>query len=377
MKRIIAALLCLCLFLAACGKEPEVTDPSTAATAAPTAATTTQVTTEPSTEATTEPATEATTEPVVLNYRHPITGQPIADPCTARPIAVVTNNYRDAQPVYGISNADMVFEHITEGLGSETRMLAIYTNLNFDDQVGTVRSARTYSVELAGSFNAILVHCGASRQGKAKISSLKYPTFDQFYNGDYFYRDPARKAAGYKQEHTLITEGNLLLKGLGTKSTSLSVAEDTNYGFTFTEDTTLNGENAATVTIQYYDKNGKLTIMTYDKNDGMYYGMQKWYKKQAAIADGNTNDSVGFKNVLILKTKVTHDEDGSHVYMKLTGEGEGFLVRDGKYVPIKWSRNSARDPFTYTLTDGTPVELGIGKTFVSVLPTRSPEVIFE
>ena len=166
MKRMIVILLCMCLLLAACGKQPEVTEPSTQATNPPTVETTAAPTTEP-TEATTEP-TEATTEPTTvpteaeLNYRHPLTGELLAEPMTVRPVAVSTNNYKAAQPVLGISHADIVFEHITEGLGSETRMLAVYTNLNFDDKLGTVRSARTYSVEMAASLNAIFVHCGGS-----------------------------------------------------------------------------------------------------------------------------------------------------------------------------------------------------------------------
>lgn len=377
MKRILAGLLCLCLLLGACGKQPEATTPSTTpSTAAPTTEATTEATTEPTTEATTEPATVPTTVPVVM-YRHPITGQWQEEPCTARPIAVVTNNYKAAQPVLGISHADIIYEHITEGLGSETRMLAFYTDLNYDERLGTVRSARTYSVDLASSFDAILVHCGGSSMAMKKINSTKYPTLDQFYNGPYFYRDQSRKAAGYATEHTLVTEGNLLQKGLSTKKWDLTVPEDTVYGFTFSDEADLNGATAETITIQYYNTDGKFTIMTYDKNDGVYYGLQKWNKKQASVADGNTDDVVPFKNVLILSTKVTHDADGSHIYMKLTGEGTGFLARDGQYVAIKWHRASESDPFTYTLEDGSPVTFGVGKTFVSVLPTRSPDVIFE
>jgi hypothetical protein len=279
--------------------------------------------------------------------------------------------------VLGIIHADIVYEHITEGLGYETRFLAVYTDLNYDERLGTVRSARTYSVDLSSSFNAIMIHCGGSSMAMKKINSSKYPTLDQFYNGDFFYRDPSRKAAGYATEHTLVTEGNLLQKGLSTKKWDLTVPEDTTYGFEFSDEADLNGASAKTVTIQYYDANGKYTIMTYNPDDGMYYGLQKWSKKQNAVADGNTDEAVPYKNVLILHTKVTHDADGSHVYMKLTGEGTGFLVRDGEYVAIKWHRATEKDHFTYTLEDGSPVTFGVGKTFVSLLPTRSPDVIFE
>ena len=379
MKKTILILLCVCMLLASCGKQPEVTEPSTAATVEPTQATTeatTAPTTEPSTEPTTEPATEPEEE-VVLNYRHPLTGQPLAEPLAMRPVAVVTNNYRDAQPVLGIGNADIIYEHITEGLGGETRMLAIYTNLSFDDKLGSVRSARTYSVSVAMSYNAIFVHCGGSKQGLDKLSTSGIPDFDQFYNGNYFYRDKDRLAAGIANEHSLVTEGNMLQSGIGTKKWTLTIPEDAYYNMDFTNEADLKGDTANTVTIQYYNRNGKYTVMTYDKNDGMYYGTQSWYKKQAAIADDNTGDQVPFKNIVVLKTKLTRDEDGSHVYMNLVGTGDGYLVRDGQYIAIKWHRASEKQPFTYTTTDGQPVTFGVGKTFVSLLPTSSPEVIFE
>ena len=373
MKQVIAILLCLCVLLAGCGKQPEQTEPTTLPTAAPTTepVPTTQPQEEPSTEATTEPATE----PIML-YCHPLTGEALEEPCTVRPTAVSINNYRAAQPVYGISYADVIFEHITEGLGTETRMLAIFTDLDFDAKIGTVRSARTYSISMASSMNAILVHCGGSKMANSKISSMKYPTLDQFYNDKYFYRDQGRKADGYASEHTLMTEGNLLQKGLNSKSWNLTVSEDAYYGFDFSDES-LNGASAESITIQYYNTSGKYTFMSYNKEDGMYYGLQQWGKKQVPIADANDNTSVGFKNVIVLKSKVTHHEDGSHIYMTLTGEGDGFLARDGQYVPIKWTRATESDPFSFTLEDGTPVTLGVGKTYVSVLPTRSPEVIFE
>lgn len=376
MKKTICALLCLCLFLTACQKQPVQTEPSTIPTAEPTTEVTTAPTTEPTTAPTTEPTTVPTTEPPVL-YRHPLTGEPLDAPFTVRPVAVSSNNYKAAQPVLGISHADIIFEHITEALGGETRMLAVYTDLDYDDRLGTVRSARTYSVDLASGLNALFVHCGGSDMALNQISRTRYPSLDEIPNGQYFYRDQDRLGAGYSKEHTLVTEGRKLLKAFADKKMDLTAPEDAYYGFTFSDEADLNGSPAANVTIQYYNKNGKFSNFEYDKAEGMYYGVQKWSNKQISILDGNTDDLIPFKNILILKTKVTFDADGYHVYMKLTGEGEGFLVRDGQYVPIKWQRDAATDPFTFTLSDGSVATFGVGKTYVSILPSVSPDVIFE
>lgn len=376
MKRIFAAFLCLCLFLTACGSKPEQTDPSTTPSASdPTTEATTLPTTEATTEATTEPTTVPTTEAPVM-YRHPLTGQWLEEPMTTRPVAIVTNNYKAAQPVLGISHADIVFESITESVGEATRMLAIYTDLIFPDQLGTIRSARTYFVSLARVFNAPLVHHGGSSYALSDISSLKYPHFE-VPESVYGYRDQARKSSGYSSEHTLVTEGNMLLEGLKKNNIDLTAPADAYYGFDFADDVDLDGETANTITVQFYSTSGKYTTMNYDKNEGVYYGTQKWANKQTSIADGNSGDLVPFKNILILNANTRSIAGVSNRYIDLTGEGTGYFACNGEYVPIQWSRENGSDPFTLTTEDGNPITFGVGKTYVIVRPTRSPDAIFE
>lgn len=383
MKRIIASLLCLCLLLSACGADPEPTEPTPENNTAPVTDTTeappdtTQAppdTTEASPETTEAPP--ETTEPE-LKYRHPITGEWLASPMTTRPVAISTNNYSPAQPVLGIGNADVVIEHTTEGGGYNTRMLAVYTDLNFKGQLGTIRSARTYSLDLAAVFNAPLVHCGGSVFADSQIKRTGYETLNQFYNSAYFYRDSDRIKAGYSSEHTLATEPDMVLKGLKANKIDMTAPEDAYYGFDFADEVDLKGDSAKEITIQYFDTNGKKTILSYDSSDGMYYGQQKWTSKQRDLIDGNTGDQVPFKNILVLKVKLTYAENKTNTFLKLTGEGEGYFACNGKIVKIKWSRDSASEPFAFTLADGTPINLGVGKTFISILPTRSPEVTYK
>jgi hypothetical protein len=60
------------------------------------------------------------------------------------------------------------------------------------------------------------------------------------------------------------------------------------------------------------------------------------------------------------------------MFADLEGTGNGYFACGGKLVPIKWSRENATAPFVYSLEDGTPLTLGIGKSYVAVLPTGSP-----
>ena len=81
--------------------------------------------------------------------------------------------------------------------------------------------------------------------------------------------------------------------------------------------------------------------------------------------------------IIIIKSVISGTPNGVNVYQQLTGSGDGYLIRDGEYIPIQWHKPTAKDYFTFTTEDGSPVTLGVGKTFVSILPTISPEVIFE
>ena len=326
------------------------------------------------TEATETPTT-ATEAPVL--YRHPLTGQQLSEPLTTKPVAVVTNNTASAQPILGIASADILFEHVAEGGGSITRLLAIYTDLENAGTLGPIRSARTYLLDLARAFQAPIVHCGGSSYGNKDIQQTGYPSFNQFVYPDYFYRDQNRLDLGCSSEHTLMTEGPDLLQGLQDKGFHMTAAPNANYGMEFGEDIVLDGAAANTIQFRFFSQSGKITTMAYDAGDGVYYGTQQWGSQSSLIADGNIGAVIPFQNVLILSVDVRYAEDGVHVLTTMTGEGTGYFACGGRYLPIKWYRETTADPFTYTYADGTPVVFGVGKTYVAMLPTRSPAVIFE
>ena len=60
----------------------------------------------------------------------------------------------------------------------------------------------------------------------------------------------------------------------------------------------------------------------------------------------------------------------------LLGSGTGYFVTGGKYVPIKWARSDINSCFTYTLEDGTALNLSRGTTYVGVIPTNGGSANF-
>ncbi len=360
MKRLFALLLAGCLLLYACGLPENLSQP---------AETTAPETTAPETTPTEAPT--APTEPVKL-YRHPITGEALDEPFSQRCVAVVINNIRQAQPLYGIAQADILYEIMAEGGGSITRCLAVYSDLSGVEKIGSIRSARTYLVDLARAHNAVFIHCGGSDYSLDELKELQYDAINEYSNGSYFFRDEERYASGYAWEHTLFSSGQKILSCIQRKGFSMQDVPASAPAFAM--DATPDGEDASTIEVRF-NSGGKATILTYNPQSGCYYGEQRWrdgteYSYVSPLADEATQELVAYRNVLVLYVKTT--TDGYRMFTEQTGSGDGYYACGGKIVPIQWHRQTLDDPFTYTLPDGTALTQGIGKTYAAVLPIGSP-----
>lgn len=354
MKRTVTLLIALCLLLCACGSTTEVPTTSNTET----------------TGATTEATTEAT-ETVPAVCRHPLTGQVLDTPYTGRPTAIVINNIKAALPQYGISKADMIYEFETEG--GITRMLAIFSDLTDVGSIGPIRSARTYFNNIVASYDIPLVHCGggsSALKGKYDRTNLleKWDHIDQVSHGSYFYRDTQRRQQGYAYEHTLFTTGEKMINVLEKLNFNTVTEEGVSYDLQFSEDVSINGESANTVTVTFYGK--KTTSFTYDAATSLYKASQ--YGKNHI--DAVSGDQLAYKNVLVIQAKQDRIKDGKYTrsYYDMIGEGKGYFACNGQMIPIKWERKTVTEPFSYTLEDGTPLTLGVGTSYIAVIDTEAP-----
>lgn len=364
MKRIVALMLAVMLLLTACAKTPDPTDPSTETTTAPT---------ENTTEASTQPTD--TTQSPEAQYRNPLTGEPADAPIMERPYAVVMNNIYDAQPMHGVGQADIFYEYMVDGLsGGITRCLALFTDVGQVEKIGSIRSARTYNISLARSYQALFAHAGGSTMADSLLKSGVVNDLDAGKaSSQIFYRDRDRLNSGYALEHTMFTSGEKLKEYAQQLGYHASLPQPYDVGLTFDDDAELKGDRAYEITVRFRSENGKGSIFTYDAQKGTYTMVQEFYgQHQRDFIDANTNEQVEFRNVLVLHATSTLDSDGYHIYTQLTGEGTGYFARDGKLVSIRWERETEDDPFSYYLEDGTPISLGVGKTYIGIVPPDSP-----
>lgn len=311
---------------------------------------------------TTVPQPEETAD---VGFINPFTGEKTdSDISSVRPYAVMINNISFAQPQVGVSNADIIYEVLAEG--GITRMMAIFHDMNSVDKLGSMRSLRPYYLSISLSYDAITVHAGGSEQAYSDVKTLNADDIDGVrgsYADGTFYRDPARKQYGI--EHSLFATGSGIIATTAQKNfrTTHNSGYDNSYSLTFSDDAASQcGEAAGYVKAIY--NSGKNTSFVYDAATGLYTG----YQYGGKYTDNNTADMT-FKNVLILKADTKTVDSYGRLAVDLVGSGDGYFCCGGKYTAIKWSRADTNSSFSYTLSDGTPLSWGVGKTFISVIPT--------
>jgi len=357
-------LVCMILTLTACGeKKQEETHP-------PKQETTQQVEPPPAPEPEPEP------EPEVPAGTNPLTGEPMEPEYEGRrPVAVMFNNLKAAQPQLGVGQADIIYEIPAEG--GVTRMLGLFQTLDGVGNLGSIRSTRSYYLEAALGHDAILVHAGGSPDAYQNIPNWGVNNIDGVNGGprhdEVFWRDPDRKRnAGY--EHSLLTSGERVQAFLDAGKYRTEHKDGYSYPQTFAEDgTPLNGTPADH--FKLYFTNYKTGVFEYDPETMLYYISQYG----DAYADGNTGKQVGVTNVLVLETSIhiiSGDKEG-RLNVKMTGEGSGTYFCGGKYIPIRWSKADRSSPFIYKLEDGTPLTLGQGKSYVCIMNPSSSSLSFE
>lgn len=359
MKKLIACTLALMLLLSACGgKTPETTAPTTEP-AVETTVPTTAAPTEPTTAPTTAP-----TEPPVL-YRNPLNGTPLDEPEDDRVFAVMINNHSAALPQSGVGGADIIYEILAEG--GVTRFMALFTDPDDAGEIGPVRSLRPYYLNIMRGYNAIATSAGGSSEADDMVYNLGYNRVNGIAGtgAGYFYRDSWRRSnRGY--EHSLMITGEDLEKAAEAMSFDTTSTER-DYGLTF-DDAPMTGGDAAGKIVVSFRSGGKTTTLTYSADDGFYTA----YQQNRDFTDSNTDEKVPFENVLVLFAETSVTDNSGHLSVQTTGEGDGYLARDGKIISIRWSRDSETDHFSYTDESGNAVTFGVGKTYVAVVPTGSP-----
>ena len=296
----------------------------------------------------------------VANY-NPLTGLPLRDASTAnlRPVAIMINNIKIATPQAGIGSADLLYELEVEG--SITRMMAVFANPASVPEIGSIRSLRHDFIDLAGAFDAIVVHFGGSTVAYSQVAAQGTSHVDSSNAGSAYWRDLRwRKTRGY--EHSVKTNGPKLVRAINQLKLRNTNNNSNRAWFLFQPGMdVVPATGPAAVSVQAPFSNYNTATFTYD-------AATKTYKKgqfKALQIDISTGKALRFTNVLLLKTSVT-SYDGSKLREYDLSAGTGYYLSGGQYEAINWSKGGTNDPWFFTRADGSELVLNRGKTYIGV-----------
>ncbi|MFG1913141.1 DUF3048 domain-containing protein [Kribbella sp. NPDC048928] len=299
--------------------------------------------------------------PVSMVGRAPLTGVPTKDPLRRPAITVKISNTPDAHPQRGLGDADIVFvEPIT---GGTTRLAAIFHS-KLPAQVGPVRSLRPMDAALVGPTKGIIANTMAERwvldyidrvSGLDNLGTLRVPA------GTYRLDDTRRAP-----NHVFARPGKLLSLSNRTAPPSPYFS----YAPGMPQSTAqLSGSPASSVTIGY----GGTSTATWTYNQASH----RWMRAEKWSPHLIENDGqVAADNVVVLTaqrdTSFPKAKPSMTILDVFNASGPLKLLTGGKVVSGKWSKGGVTEPFRFTTTDGKPLLLTPGTTWIDCALTTMP-----
>jgi len=300
---------------------------------------------------------------------NPLTGQKVDDPTVLqrRPLAVKISNAPDlVRPQAGIAEADLVFEHYTEG--SLTRFTAIFWT-HTPPRVGSIRSARLIDLELVAMYDALFAYSGASEGVKQRIADLPFAprAFEGVSTGaPLYFREP-----GIEMPHNMFvvpTEVWMRASENGINEMSRKLE-----GMGFSDSVPAGGSTATEITVNY---GPDVVIWTYDSAAGQYVRTVDGEPH----TDANTGEQVTAANVVIIYAH--HQLDLSIVESEWQGNktfsteiqiwtlGPATICRDGQMIEGYWMRWKEEDMLSFWVDEEMTqmIYLKPGNTWFEVVP---------
>ena len=281
-----------------------------------------------------------------------------------RPIAIMLNNLEAAQPMCGISRADVVYEYVVEG--AITRLMGLFEDYEDLDKIGSVRSCREYFVYTALEFDAIYMHFG---QASYAVDLLNEDYVNNLNGlgeaGDTsFYRTTDRQAP-----HNVYTSA----AGIDAGIKKLRYRRDHYDGykgkFKFCDlDKEVTNEGGLPAT--HIEPKYKINKPWFDYNEKT--GKYDRYQYGAPQVDELTGEQISYDNVILQYNFWTQLDDKDYLAFDCHSGGVFQYCTKGKFVVGNWKREVNEDNYNmsairYYDQDGNELEINNGKTFICII----------
>ncbi len=322
---------------------------------------------------------------------------------TRRPLMVMIENHQDSRPQSGLQTADIVYEAVAEG--GITRFMGVFYcgqvagSVANKYDVGPVRSARTYFLDLASEYSDYPLYnhvgganCSAATDGGPCTTATKAQALEQIsaygWTGKGTWSDLSQFSLSYKAcrrepdrtgspratEHTMYCSSTELwniaqTRGLTNDTVAKKTSWDKNYrSWLFKQDDKPSGTlDATNVSFDFWSsvKNYNVT-WKYDNTSNLY----KRSNGGIEHIDFNTQEVITAKNIIIQFVKESRSvDDHLHNLYAVVGSGNGVLIQNGTRTDITWTKTNRASRTIYKdKTTGKEVNFVPGNVWVEILP---------
>lgn len=288
----------------------------------------------------------------------PLTGVPAPSGSTpAQPaVAVVIGNDPAARPQSGLGSADVVFEMVAEG--GITRFLAVFQCQHVSD-IGPVRSVRWVDLHMAEQLtHPILAFAGGIIPDRTLVASSR-----SVYDADLL---TGRASSAGVRTTSRVPPENLYTSTASLRTLFHATAPPAPL-FSFSSAVPAGASPAASATIPFsYAADVRWTWSSSASTWLRSYGTAP------ALTTGSAQ--VSATNVVIESVHAVpgqYNESGPNslgVHSITVGSGPVVVLRNGAAVRGTWQRTSYREPTQFVGTNGQPIALAPGNTWVEIVP---------
>lgn len=272
-----------------------------------------------------------------------------------RALAVVIDNAVGARPQSGLELADVVIEAPVEG--GMTRLLAIISGEDLE-LLGPIRSARSYFVDLAKEYKAILVHAGGAMDALEAIKTEKLNNLDEINGGSNvataFWRVTERA-----KPHNLYSSSDSLRKAAVNKQYDLTTPP-TQLPYLM-EGEEIAGEVVSDITIFYPNR---LSLIRYQFNKDKLYFERFMGEEPHMTAKG---EQLKAANIIVQFVSYQYLDGDGRLRLIMHGKGKAIFFRDGKVITGLWEKQPGKFA-KYTDTKGKELSFVEGPTWIEIVP---------
>jgi hypothetical protein len=288
-----------------------------------------------------------------------LTGEDIEAGSLSRPaLSGKIDNHPSARPQVGLDEADIVFEELVEG--GMTRYLAVWHS-KLPAEIGPVRSVRPMDPEIVSPFGGIFAYSGGQVRFVQMMQAA--PVYNAIHGqpdtDSTFYRTTAKVAP-----HNVLVKAPELVEqhlDLPAPAPQFVYAPSAEAATAVVE-----GSALAAITTRFSGFSSP--NWEWDGTQGKFLRFQT----NGASDSASSGNQISASNLVVLFVEINVIEDIPTT--RLVSQGTGYVATGGSIVEVNWIKATPESPIVLSTVGGTDVLLGVGNTWIELLPAEASDV---